>query len=144
MKKTLHITVFDPPVEFKADGVEAVYKLLLKSPAGGDDMRAQHEYMTVLFLDNKNRLLKRQDWGPGGLNQNTIYPGVIARIALLIGAVNIILAHNHPSGILEASADDIDMTKKVKEGLNILGIIVLDHIIYTNKYYFSFLQEKIL
>lgn len=64
--------------------------------------------------------------------------------ALLLGAVSIILAHNHPSGVLRPSQPDMNITKKIKAAGEQLDIKVLDHLIITETNFFSFADENLL
>lgn len=59
-------------------------------------------------------------------------------------AASIILAHNHPSGNLDPSSEDIEVTKRLKEAGDILGISILDHIIFSSRNYLSFAEKDIL
>ena len=69
---------------------------------------------------------------------------LVLKTALELGAVGIALAHNHPSGSLEPSQADIKLTKKLKIAANSLDIRILDHLIITEKAYYSFADEDIL
>ena len=89
----------------------------------------QIEQFHIFFLDNKNRLIKDEVQQKGTINYTTIYPREIASRALELGAVSIILVHNHPSGDAQPSANDIKVTKEISEVLKPLKIIVHDHII---------------
>ena len=69
---------------------------------------------------------------------------LVLKKSLEVGAISIILVHNHPSGTLQPSQSDINLTKKLKIAAQTLEIKVLDHIIVTEKTYFSFTDEKML
>ena len=73
-----------------------------------------------------------------------IDPKIIFKAALEHQAANVILAHNHPSGNLKPSNQDISLTKKMKEGGKLLDIGVLDHVIFADRGYFSFADEGLL
>lgn len=87
------------------------------------------EHMDVAFLDSKHQLIEVKRLFSGGLSGCEIHPGVIAREALLLNASAIILAHNHPSGAVDASAADRALTARVKQALAPLDVRLLDHII---------------
>ena len=72
-----------------------------------------------------------------------VFPREIFKEALLLNSPNIILVHNHPSGNLSPSREDISLTKRIKEAGQLMGVKVLDHIIVTQSDYFSFVQEGI-
>ena len=72
-----------------------------------------------------------------------VFPREIFKEALLLNSPNIILVHNHPSGNLSPSQEDISLTKRIKEAGQLMGVKVLDHIIVTQSDYFSFVQEGI-
>ena len=69
---------------------------------------------------------------------------ILFKIGLEKFATAVIVAHNHPSGNLKPSSEDINITKKISEGGKILSINLLDHLIITQKSYYSFSDEKIL
>ena len=71
-------------------------------------------------------------------------PKIIFKLALDELACGIILAHNHPSGNLDASVADLDLTRKLKEGARLLDIQILDHLIIAENRYFSFADEGLL
>ena len=87
------------------------------------------EQFRVLFLDKKNRLIADEVLGRGTVDRAPVYPREVIKRALDLSATAIILAHNHPSGDPTPSQSDIDMTQKIVEAGNTMGIIVHDHII---------------
>lgn len=102
------------------------------------------EEFKVLFLNRANRIMGVMDASSGGITGTVADPRIILAAALKSGAVNIILAHNHPSGSIKPSRADQDLTSKIKEGARWLDIAVLDHIIVTNEGYYSFADEGLL
>ena len=80
----------------------------------------------------------------GLLNSSQIHPREVFADAIADRAASVILAHNHPSGVLEPSADDIAVTRQMVEAGNILGISVLDHIIIAKKGCLSFKEEGLM
>lgn len=87
------------------------------------------EVLVVYFLNTRNKILRREVMAIGD-NDESIFPiKSILKIALLINANCLIFSHNHPTGNINPSNDDIETTRKAKEGADIIGIKVLDHII---------------
>lgn len=89
----------------------------------------RQECFVVLTLDGANRLIDNAIVFQGTLTQSLVHPREIFAKAIEDRAAKIIVAHNHPSGSLEPSPDDIEVTKKLKEAGRLMGIEVLDHII---------------
>ncbi|EBZ5771705.1 DNA repair protein RadC [Salmonella enterica subsp. enterica serovar Redlands] len=87
------------------------------------------EHFLVLFLDSQNRLITAEKLFSGSLTSVEVHPRIIARKALLLNARSIILAHNHPSGDVHPSKDDLLITQRIQKVLALLDIRVLDHLI---------------
>jgi DNA repair protein RadC len=87
------------------------------------------EYFVCLLLDGKNRISGINTVSQGSLNQSIVHPRETFKAAILANSAAIILAHNHPTGDLTPSSEDIAITRRLKEAGDILGIRVLDHII---------------
>jgi len=102
------------------------------------------ECFYVLFLNRANGLLGFSRISEGGLSGTVADPRLIFSVALKCMAVSIVLAHNHPSGNIQPSASDIQLTKNIVEGGKILEITVLDHIILTEHSHFSFADEGLI
>ena len=102
------------------------------------------EEFKVLFLNRSNRIIGVLDASSGGITGTVADPRIILGAAVKCCAVNIILAHNHPSGSLKPSRADEELTIKIKEAARWLDISVLDHIIITTESYFSFADEGLL
>ena len=90
----------------------------------------EHECFKCLILNTKNEVLKTVDVSHGGLDGTTAVPRDVFKQAVRDGASAVILCHNHPSGDPEPSRDDIDLTKRLCESGALLGIRVLDHVIF--------------
>ncbi|SHJ79042.1 DNA repair protein RadC [Maribacter aquivivus] len=116
-----------------------VYEIL--QPLLGD---LEHEEFWILFLNNSNKVLHKAQLSKGGITGTLVDVRIVMKQALELGAVAIILAHNHPSGTLRPSAADKQITQKIKVASETLDIKVLDHLIITQKSYYSFADEKIL
>lgn len=101
----------------------------------------KQEHFTVVYLDGANHILESRVITIGTLNQSLVHPREVFAPALELRAASIIVAHNHPSGILKSSDEDIKVTKRLVEGSKILGIKILDHIIISLDGYYSFRDE---
>ncbi len=101
------------------------------------------EKFTVAYLDAKNKLCGISIQ-PGSVDQTAVYPREIAKHALLNGATSVIMAHNHPSGNPNPSSADRELTKLLKEALQVLQIRIHDHIIIGDDSHFSFAEEGYL
>jgi DNA repair protein RadC len=102
------------------------------------------EKLTCLFLNSKNKIIGESCF-EGTVNKAVVFPREIVREALMKDATGLILAHNHPSGECEPSANDIHLTSLIVDAVKPLDIKLLDHIIIgsANKH-FSFAEENIL
>ena len=101
-------------------------------------MREQKKEMFIeLCLDTKNQVIKEGTISIGSLNANIVHPREVFKMALAESAAHIIVAHNHPSGDPTPSKEDIEITKKLVETGNIMGITVLDHVIIGDGRHFS-------
>ncbi|HHT9135832.1 MAG TPA: JAB domain-containing protein [Candidatus Wunengus sp. YC60] len=107
-----------------------------------DPDKIEHiEQFYILLLNRSNSVLGFSKISQGGLSATIADIRLIFQIALKANAHSIILSHNHPSGNLKASQDDIAMTKQIAEAGKILDIKVLDHIIVTSESYLSLQDE---
>jgi len=102
------------------------------------------EEMYILIFDTKNQIIEKHLIAKGGYNTLMMKPAQIFRKVLITGGDSFIIAHNHPSGDVKPSEDDIVFTKKVLKGASLLGINFLDHIIYCNENHYSFKKENLL
>lgn len=103
-----------------------------------------HEEFWILYLNNSNKVIEKFQISKGGITGTLVDVRITLRKALEVGAVSIILVHNHPSGNLKASEADKQLTRKLKTASESLDIKVLDHIIVTEKSYLSFADEALL
>jgi DNA repair protein RadC len=93
--------------------------------------REKKEHFAVLYLDARNRLIHEEIISIGTLNASLVHPREVFKPAIDRLAAGIIVAHNHPSGGAEPSEADFELTKRLKEAGQLLGIEVLDHIVVT-------------
>ena len=118
---------------------EDAYKYLL--PTYKEGTICYKEYFKVLFLNQSNQVLGYTLISEGGITETCADIRVILQAALLTNSVAIILAHNHPSGNLKPSRQDMEITKQVKNAAQLMRITVLDHLILTDAGYYSFSDE---
>lgn len=102
------------------------------------------EYFVVLYLNARNQLVYKETVSIGIVNASFVHPREVFAPALEVRAVNIILAHNHPSGEVEPSIEDREITETLISAGKILGIEVLDHVIVSTHSYFSFKQQQLI
>jgi DNA repair protein RadC len=100
-------------------------RMLLK-----DDAR---EHFIALYLSGSHRVVSYSLVSIGTANATTLHPREVFQAALLVGACAIIVGHNHPSGDLNESTADINITKTLKNAADLIGIPLLDHIIFSRK-----------
>jgi DNA repair protein RadC len=100
-----------------------------------------HEEFWILFLNQKNAVIHRERISSGGITGTVMDTRLVFRRALELGAVNIVLGHNHPSGNCEPSSADLQLTRYVVEAGKVLEIKVLDHIIVAEKGFYSFAES---
>ena len=110
----------------------------------GELMDLPHEEFWVLLVNRAQRLIRKKRIGTGGVHGTVADPKIIFNHAIEEHASGIIVAHNHPSGNLTPSQQDIDLTRKLKEGGKLLEIQLLDHVIVGGKNYYSFADEGVL
>ncbi|HWR94950.1 MAG TPA: DNA repair protein RadC, partial [Flavobacterium sp.] len=103
-----------------------------------------HEEFWIIYLNNSNKVISKSQLSKGGITGTLVDARLVFKTAIEIGAVSIILVHNHPSGTLKPSEADKQITKKLKQAGESLDIKVLDHLIVTETNYFSFADESIL
>ena len=101
-----------------------------------------HEEFWVVFLNHRNKMISRDCISKGGITAATVDVRLIFKRALEVGATAFLMAHNHPTGNLKPSAADVKLTEKVKKCAELLDIRLLDHLIVSEKSYFSFADEN--
>ncbi len=103
-----------------------------------------HEQFWVLFLNNSNKILRKEKIAQGGITSTTVDLRIIFKAAVDYQAVSIILCHNHPSGNINPSLSDKKLTNRIIDAGKILSIKILDHIIISNNKFYSFADEGII
>jgi len=105
--------------------------------------RRQECFFTI-SLNGAHEHIKTRQISQGLVNRTIVHPREIFADPITDRAASIVISHNHPSGNLDPSPEDIDITKRTIKAGNILGIPVLDHIIFSSKGYFSFMEEGLM
>jgi len=103
-----------------------------------------HEEFWVLFLNRANIVTGKNAVSSGGMSGTVVDPKMVFKAALEAKAVGIILCHNHPSGNVKPSQQDIDLTKKLVAAGKLMEIAVLDHIIVAQSSFYSFADEGLM
>lgn len=109
-----------------------------------DLMDLPHEEFHAIYLSRSNQVLSKKQLSIGGIHGTVADGKLLFKEALLLNATGIIIAHNHPSGAVNPSQADIDLTKRFKSFGELVEISILDHLIIGNSTYFSFADESML
>ncbi len=134
--------VRDGRVRFAVDKVnrpQDVWEALLPFYRGAD-----REMLSVLCVDAQNRPTCFQICSVGNLNTTRTNPREILKVAILSNAAAIILIHNHPSGLAEASEEDLEFTKAVKRSCDAMGLELYDHLIVTDDAHYSMREHGVM
>ncbi|MFN3476453.1 MAG: RadC family protein [Candidatus Methylomirabilales bacterium] len=119
-------------------GPEEVYELTKEIRT------AKKEHVVALYLDARNRVLRKETISIGSLTANLVHPREVFQPAVGLSAASVILVHNHPSGDPTPSQDDLALTRRLMEAGRIMGIEVLDHVIVGAKRFLSLKEEGLL
>lgn len=103
-----------------------------------------HEVFGVIFMDSQHKMIEYREMFRGTISQTSVYPREIAKEGLLLNAATVILAHNHPSGNLQPSNADLNLTRKLKETLDLVDIRILDHFIVAGSQYLSMAEKGLM
>lgn len=114
---------------------------LLMHPLIGD---LEHEEFWVLYLNSYKKLIHKEQLSKGGINYTSVDLRLVFRKALKKGAVSMIACHNHPSGNLKPSKADHSLTKEMKRLAVLAEVELFDHVIVTQKSFYSFLENGVL
>ena len=102
------------------------------------------EKFKVIMLDVKNKIIKDIDISVGSLTESIVHPREVLKEIIKESAASVIFLHNHPSGESNPSKNDLDITERLADSCELVGVKVLDHIILGDDNYFSFAQEGLL
>jgi DNA repair protein RadC len=144
--KTFSVSFVSEPDAFlngtptcSADDVQRVARSIYST------LDADKEHFVLLSLNNKNRINGFKVISTGSLTASLVHPREVYRAALAFCAAAVVFVHNHPAGDPAPSAEDIEITKRLKQAGDILGIRVLDHIVLGDAdRYFSFSDKGLL
>jgi DNA repair protein RadC len=103
----------------------------------------QQEHFVAVYLDSKNNIITDQTITKGIVNASLIHPREVFHGAIKSLASSVIVLHNHPSGDPTPSAEDLDITKRLVETGNVMGIPLLDHVIIAKELYWSWKENNI-
>ncbi|MBU5427218.1 DNA repair protein RadC [Tissierella pigra] len=129
---------------------EALYKVKINEPSTianlyMDEMRyLQKEHFRIALLDTKNQIIVTEEISVGTLNASIVHPRDVFKAAIKRNSNSMILVHNHPSGDPKPSNEDINITNRLVEAGNLIGIKVLDHIIIGDNRYISFKEKNLI
>lgn len=101
------------------------------------------EYFVALYLNARNQLIHKETVSIGNLNASLVHPREVFQPAITFSAASIILVHNHPSGDCQPSEDDLELTKKLIQAGEIIGIEILDHLVLSREIFLSFKEAKL-
>lgn len=127
--------LFENPITSPADIAEYFIPLLR------DELK---EKFIVVCLSSSNKVIKFEIISVGNLNTSVVHPREVFKLAIENNSANIILVHNHPSGNIDPSSEDIKITKQLIEAGKLMGIEVFDHLIIAGNNYSSFVDRKIM
>jgi DNA repair protein RadC len=105
---------------------------------------AKTERFMVITLNSAHEMIKFHVITQGLVNRTMVHPREVLRPAILDNASAIIIAHNHPSGKVEPSSEDREITIRLNKAAKIIGIPLLDHIIVSKKGYYSFIEHGLI
>lgn len=127
-----------PEAEFRVSSPREAYELVR------DLKRARKEHLVALYLDAQNHLIQRETISIGALNTTRTHPREILQPAILHSALAFVLVHNHPSGSLEPSRDDLDFTRSIARAAELIGVGLTDHLIVSPRGYLSLKERGVL
>jgi len=135
--KILGRTLREPGAVFNSPGaVVSFLKLQLSN--------LEHEVFMVMFLDNQHRLIECKPMFTGSVSSASVYPREVVKEALRLNAAAICAIHNHPSGCPDFSQADIQITKRLKEILEIVDVNLIDHFLVAGTDFVSFAERGLL
>lgn len=105
---------------------------------------SDREKFICLHFNVKNQIISYEVVSIGSLSSSIVHPRGVFKAVILANAASILFMHNHPSGSIEPSNDDIEITNRLCKAGNILGIDILDHLIITRDNYFSFKRKGLM
>ena len=113
-------------------------------PIVADIKDHKKEHFVALFLNGRNQVIRREDVSVGSLSQTLVHPREVFAPAVGSSAASVVLAHNHPSGEVSPSQNDLDLTRRMVQAGEIMGIEILDHVIISSRAFLSFKEMGML
>ncbi|MGT2911831.1 RadC family protein [Streptococcus cameli] len=102
----------------------------------------KQEHLVALYLNTQNQIISQKTIFIGSVDRSLAVPREILHYAVKCMATSVVVVHNHPSGMVEPSRNDIDFTGNLKKSCETLGLVLLDHVIVGKSNYFSFREES--
>ena len=130
--------------KIKVQNAFGVYSIMKEILMRENALERDHEHVWVVCLAPNNKILNIELVSLGAINETTLQPMQVFRIAIMKGAVRLILVHNHPDGELTPSPADQDVTDRMIQVGNIVNVEVLDHLIITPRDYYSFKDHGLM
>ena len=127
------------PIQHPAEANAAIRQIAQRLLDGLD-----REAALVLALDARNRPIGGQVVSIGTLSASLVHPREVFKFAILANAASLLFAHNHPSGCVEPSGDDIEMSRRLVKAGQIVGIEVIDSLITGNDTFFSLKEQHLI
>ena len=136
-------------VELVREGIELYDPVTISRPQDAYDFlgnirKYDRESLYSIMLDAGNHVIGCEEVSRGSLNTTRTHPREIYKSAILANALGILLGHNHPSGNLEPSAEDVEFTKTIARAGEIVGIELYDHVIVTDSSYTSMRERGLI
>ena len=116
---------------------EDIYQIMKPIYSQNDELDKEKEQLYMIGLDTRNNIKTIDLISMGTINESLVSPREVYRTALIKNCLSIILVHNHPSQEPEPSQADLEVTKKLKDAGRMIGINLLDHLIFTDNGYQS-------
>jgi DNA repair protein RadC len=130
--------------EFKESQGESITSPNNLFKALKEDYNPIQEELYLLILDVKNKLIEKILIAKGGMSNVTVEPASIFRNILINNGNRFVIAHNHPSGELSPSDEDLQFSRKIEKGAKLLGLNLIDNLIFTENSFFSFKRENLI
>jgi len=112
-------------------------------PLLSDIKDQKKEHFVALYLNARNQVISREIVSVGSLNASLVHPREVFAVAVLSSAASLILCHNHPSGDVAPSREDIDLTRRMRQAGDIMGIEVIDHLIVGSERFLSMREANL-
>lgn len=136
------ISIGEPGKEITSP--QHVFEILRIFLNSQDEIDRDKEHFFVIHLNSRNKIKLIEVVSIGTLNSSMVHPREVFTRVIAIRTASILVAHNHPSGDIEPSKDDIEITRRLQEAGSILGIELMDHVIVGNDKFLSFKEHDLI